>query len=159
MLNQWLNWFADLFSAHVKDQVATGLILVGSVAIGFLVVGLRRGRSSLAWPQVEGIIAGSTIKQKEDGGASAYILYEYCVGGCAYKSSIVTYDAVPATRATAETIVAEYPERSRATVFYNPKNPSIAVLRPGVKLPPYLWGLSFCVILMSAGILLLFGMI
>jgi hypothetical protein len=95
-------------------------------------------RQSRSWPSAQGRITKSdlVVKEKRVGklGKSsrkrkmryASIEYRYQVDGIKYKSNRVTFGMSE----SADELVAEYPYNSSVSVYYDPTDPSSAVLLP-----------------------------
>ena len=127
------------------------------VSIVFVVVGgaavwsgfeLRdRAQRMIRWPSVPGSVTGTDIVADgtfEDGSAAYYprISYKYVVAGKEYSSqrrSLINVGAGRFLRAGLRKTVERYPVGSEVTVFYDPADPSEAILeRPDPVLGPTL---------------------
>lgn len=126
-------------------------LLIGSliIVVAILFSDLPRMIASPGWPTTEGTILYHKfvgVKFKEyDGGfytnIEVYIRYEYSVAGVSYTSlSINSIDTPSQPSSAAE----RFPVEEVVTVYYNPRNPSEAVLEPGfVAVSQAFGGLSF----------------
>lgn len=91
---------------------------------------IARGRRTLAWPSVEGII-------EEPRGAAAddvtlrRIVFSYTVEGRLYRCDIPPPDDTALSPDLAHREVNKYPVGSRVRVHYNPREPAQAILEPG----------------------------
>ena len=98
-----------------------------------------QGSAEPSWPSTDGEIEhAATLYQTSrspSGGLSATykadIAYRYQVNGKDYSSSAITLLDVSSTAGRAQSVVDRYPDRSKVQVFYNPDDPSDAVLEPG----------------------------
>jgi hypothetical protein len=100
----------------------------------------RRGQESLHWPTVQGKIVASQIttdvSRDSDGDEStvhgADIRYRYSVDGVAHESKTVQWagDFKSSGTSWQGKRVAKYPVGAGVTVYYDPRNPAVAVLEP-----------------------------
>jgi hypothetical protein len=127
------------------NLIAGGVFLVVAV----LLTDIPRMIASPGWPTTTGTILYHKfvrVKFKEyDGGfytdTEVYIRYEYTVAGIAYTS--LSIDAID-TLSHPPSYANRFPVGEAVTVYYNPKNPSDAVLEPGfVFISQAFGGLSF----------------
>ncbi len=137
-----------------KRIIATvvGVIFVG-VGVGVVLYGkseYEKARASVDWPSVQGEITESRVhsyrKSPGSGTSSskrkryyeAIVEYQYAVDGQSYTSDGVgMMDGSSTQRSRAERVVRRYPKRKTVTVFYDPAQPEIAVLAPGVSTGNY----------------------
>jgi hypothetical protein len=110
--------------------------------IGFIAT----GRTTASWPSVEGSLVGPRVTWSggvRDGGARQWYVelhYRYEVEGTAYRSR--RFSLGDGTRATglwgsedeARATAREYRAGQPLTVYYDPGDPSSAVLEPGLSL-------------------------
>jgi hypothetical protein len=103
----------------------------------------RAALAAMRWPHTEARILSSVAESRRvlthQGGGNTMIVwspvveYSYQVNGRDHYSSRISFGAdFAADRALAEKTVARYPAGSVATVYYDPANPSSAVLEPRV---------------------------
>ncbi len=86
------------------------------------------------WPSVTGKIlmsrlvrSGSKLKPK--------IVYQYSVGDRTFKGeNIYAGTLILSLSSPASTLIKQYPEGKKVTVYYNPKNPQEAVLKRGINI-------------------------
>ena len=119
----------------------TLLLIVGIIGFVFLILNavflgiiffMRRKMAAVSqWPSTMGTVVISTIEQRSssEGGYTNYpvVQYSYQVGGQAYQG--VKLAPGPEVGGTgAGKVVARYPAGAQVMVFYNPHNPSDAVL-------------------------------
>lgn len=138
-------------------------IAIGGGIFGYAVKIAGKAKQSLSWPSIEGEIAHSAIllqtqtapTQGSEVTVKADISYRYKVNGRNYSSSQISLlDFSSSSSARARTIVSRYPDNSKVDVYYNPADPSEAVLEPGASTGLrilYLVGVTFAVV----GLLLL----
>jgi hypothetical protein len=94
-----------------------------------------KAQQSLSWPSTEGVIAHSAVLwQTRQGSGSTYkadVAYRYKVRGCDYSSERITLADFSSSAGRARGIVSRYPDAAAVTVYYNPVDPSDAVLERG----------------------------
>mgnify|MGYP000179787126 CR=1 FL=1 len=113
--------------------------LVYSIALLGIVINavrqMSRAGASRNWFTTNGQIVDSSVHQESD---SPYFVpvvkYKYRVEGQEYESSRIrfTWTGENTSPWTASKVVNKYPVSKTVRVYYNPKNPSVAVLIPGV---------------------------
>lgn len=92
---------------------------------------------ALGWPSVEGTITKSELAFTESSSNSsstaayADVLYTYEVDGQRYSGSDIDCEVWMASEDTARSQVSEY-EKGPVQVYYDPDEPSEAVLAPGI---------------------------
>jgi hypothetical protein len=97
-----------------------------------IIIYLRNAANAVKnWPSVLGKVTTSRVSYEttDKTNATPFVTYTYDVDGKTYKEgSISPGDLTIADTENAEKVVARYPRGSVVTVYYNPKNPSQAVL-------------------------------
>ncbi len=94
------------------------------VAVCFIVLSaMKKKKAAQAWPSVPGTVTSSRVQQKEDE-SDAVVTYSYAVNGKDYQGNRVGFFS----RDTAQQVVSRYPSGKQVEVFYDPANPSSAVL-------------------------------
>lgn len=114
-------------------------VIIGWLLARYALKMTAKARQSRLWPSTDGEIEhAATLYQTSrspSGGLSATykadIAYRYQVNGKDYSSSAITLLDVSSTAGRAQSIVDRYPDKSKVQVFYNPDDPSDAVLEPG----------------------------
>lgn len=117
--------------------VAAVLGLIALVVLLGAVRGWLAASASRAWPSVSGRVLNSSLirtpRRGTSGGGSyiPMIVYEYQVDGRVYRSQRYSFGTQIGTGFTgiASRVVNQYPEGSAVEVYYNPDNPSEAVLK------------------------------
>jgi hypothetical protein len=135
------------------------LMIIGG--IGALWLGcneLKHGKATKEWPIVEGEIISSKVVEevhRSPGSIDKSITYtpkvqfKYSVEGVNYVSNNIFAgrgEYKSPRRSSAQNIVKKYPEGKKVLVYYNPDNPSEAVLEPGTPpgiYLPFLVGIVF----------------
>lgn len=126
--------------------------LLAAVGLGALALGaldLARAGASTHWPHTAGHIVKSQVGATSASGSgfgldgryhshsvstdSVDIRYTYVVEGRPRTGERLTYDSAPFERSECERIVAQYPVGKGVEVYYDPENPDISLLRPGVR--------------------------
>lgn len=127
--------------AGMIKSLVIGVIFIGA---GFLISFLSQdavemGEASKSWPQVQGSITRSEVVSSRgtDGKTmySADVEYVFQVDGREYQSDKVeaTTGVISSSSSSdADEIVSRYPAGQSVAVFYDPNQPSSAVLTPGV---------------------------
>jgi hypothetical protein len=102
--------------------------------------GILRARESAGWPPTEGRITRSEVVRRTSGTGTdrttayhAEVSYEYLVDGAAYRGDRVAYGDYGGKRKHAQRIVSRYRKGEVVTVYYNPQNPRVCLLEPGLK--------------------------
>lgn len=123
----------------VRD-VALLFALAGIIASAAALVSLVRARAVANWPTVPGVVVSSDLETVPIAGrliryeAVVAISYRYEIEGQSFVGRSVTQGAPPvrAETADAERLLAAYPVDAPVRVFYNPDDPSEAVLEQDV---------------------------
>ncbi len=120
-------------------------------------------RQSASWPTTEGRILSSDVKKGIYRGTriwgtgisyGAAISYEYSLNGESFSSNKVLFGEVSGVSGdAARAYVKKYPKGTRVSVFYDPDNPSVAVLESEVSRSTYLrLGIGVFLIVMLFGV-------
>jgi len=131
---------------------------------------LRRAIASKNWPTTKGRVLSSEIVEPPYGAEAevwmtyrAKIEYKYSVGGKTYLSDKICFaDYRDIGGARAQRIFQKYAAREYVVVHYDPDNPHIAVLEPGLEsgnLPLLVIGLGVGLLLVGLGLLLVLGIL
>lgn len=99
------------------------------------VYNLARQRAASSFPSVDGTIVESKIVEDRDADGTTYtalLRYTYQVAGRDYTADRDRYYTVSVGQRAAQRIVEAHPVGSKVTVYYNPADPSDALLRPGI---------------------------
>lgn len=112
-------------------------ILVGGGIMYAGVTNLRNASASKNWPTVPGKVVISEVdrhrSEKGSTNYSANVVYDYQVEGTTYSAKRVSFgDSRSSNPAGARTIQNKYKLGTEVLVHYSPKDPSLAVLEPGV---------------------------
>ena len=127
-----LNIFEFFYNKPVLILITSAVIFV----IGFLFSDIPTMIVSQGWPATDGTITSNRIvgqKIKQFDGSyytdfEVYIRYQYSVNGFSYSSTSVNSIDSPSYPAN---IADRYPYGRDVIVYYNPRDPSKAVLEPG----------------------------
>ena len=125
-----------------KFRLQTGALALALVGTGFLIwegPGIQREISSRRWPTVEGQIHELVAKTWEGNGNDepeyyGRVLYTYIVADEQYTTDLTDFGPGPKRldRKTALADVRHYRVGSKVRVYYDPDDPSVGVLKPGV---------------------------
>ena len=106
------------------------LIILNAIFLGIIFFMRRRMATVSQWPSTMGSVTMSRVESRSSGdGYTNYpvVQYSYQVGGQAYQGTKLAPG--PEVGGTgAGKVVARYPAGAQVMVFYNPQNPSEAVL-------------------------------
>jgi hypothetical protein len=106
------------------------LVILNAIFIGILFFMRRRMATVSQWPSTMGTVLNSYLeRRRSNNGSTNYpvVQYSYQVGGRTYQSSKLAPG--PEVGGTgAGRVVARYPAGAQVMVFYDPQNPSDAVL-------------------------------
>ncbi len=119
-------------------------ILVGLAVSIYGLIQIWNAWGSISWIAAEGEVTESTIKSTRDSDGTHFspaIRYAYRVDGRDFVGTRVFLgDAYSETDTTyANKYVARYPAGAKVTVYYNPREPSSAVLQRGAFKKTYLF--------------------
>lgn len=121
----------------------------GTLGLILVLVGVLSFWNSLAssrWPTATGEIIESSVNCWGDGDVpaarhQAKIVYRYTVRGQEYEGGRISFrepeNPVKSRPEHPDELVSRYPVRKNVTVFYDPRDPSFAVLEPGAGAAAY----------------------
>ena len=122
------------------------------------VYAVSRGKASLKWPTAKGVIRQSEVSVGRSSGSSGTsygfkVKYEFEVDGSLYAGDTYSFQITTnsANDKGAKALVEEYPNGSLVDVYYNPKDPRVCVLLPGVNGWSYM-GFGVGLVFLLAGI-------
>lgn len=104
--------------------VAAGLL---ATLWGWLII--VKARKTQQWPSVDGQIEESFMDDKE---LFPRVTYSYAIEDRPYKRSMEFPGDVTPSQEFARSYLEKYPLGLRVTVYYNPDNPEVTTLEPGV---------------------------
>ena len=118
-------------SLIVIGILAFVLLILNAVFLGVIFFMRRKMAAVSQWPSTMGTVNASYLERRSssEGGSTNYpvVQYSYQIGGQVYQSTKLAPG--PEVGGTgAGKVVARYPEGAQVMVFYNPQNPSEAVL-------------------------------
>lgn len=131
------------------------MFAVGLVVAGWGLYELKRSRESNGWPSTTGIITHSAIhkveRRRENQTEATYyprIQYQYAVFGKGFTADRIAFGSpYGGEQSKAQAVVDRYPIGGSVAVYYDPDDPSVAVLKAGYSQHAY--------VMMAAG--LMFG--
>jgi hypothetical protein len=103
-------------------------LLVGGFMIYMSIVNGRKAKASLTWTSVAGevVFSGMITDGSDQNTFYPSVTYNYSVNGQPLQSSRVGFNGVKSKK-----MLAKYPKGSRVEVFFDPNQPSTAVLEKG----------------------------
>lgn len=107
----------------------------GAVLVVIGVTSYRRTKNTETWPSTQGMVSATNIRRYNDEGTIRFapeIDYEYTVAGRRYRSSVIRSEVFVSfsDESEAKQFVNVYAVGTEVPVFYDPENPSKAVLQP-----------------------------
>ncbi len=142
-----------------RTKIVVGVLLTLALML-FVTAGWEWyiGADSKSWPQTPGRIVDSRRELTDSGGmqqlpTTSYTVkfaYEYLVDGERYRS-----DRVAISLFAVGGLVETYEEGSVATVYYQPGNPRLSVLQPGVSWATVILYVTVAMLLFGIGVLCL----
>lgn len=128
------------------------LLILNGIFLGILFFMRRRMAVVSQWPSTMGTVMMSTIdwRSSSESGSTAYpvVQYSYQVNGQAYQSTKLAPG--PEVGGTgAQKVVSKYPAGAQVMVFYDPQNPSDAVLE---RKAPAQWLLGLILIIFDCSL-------
>lgn len=152
----------DFSSEHPFIGTALGVAVLVLVMVFF---GLPRAIASAKWPSTEGEIISSYVEEvmnadPEGGGGVSWhprVSYRYSVVGREYTSKNIEAANIGlgTSHQYAREVVERYPMGAQVKVHYDPGNPGVAVLEPGIPNNIGLLGIVIMVAVIGTGALLL----
>ncbi len=103
------------------------VLLLAAIFVGAIVYQSKKNKAAAQWPAVQGrIVQSEVFRSHNDDGPTdePLITYEYVAGGKTYRSRRVKFSFKPQTQPTLK----KYPMGAVVPVYYDPSNPSEAVL-------------------------------
>ncbi|SRR5258708_2794601 len=122
-----MNILSNPVVASVFYPLAIGIFIVG-VFGGVLKA--KKASATPDWPVVEGHILSSKFIRGVEQADIAKVIYEYEVSGQNFQSALLHFGSLfsDLRNRGAKSVVENYPVGTLVKVYYNPKNPSEAVL-------------------------------
>jgi hypothetical protein len=127
-------------------RFAVVMIVAGLTVLGWGAIELKRAHVSSTWPSTTATVIRASVReqdqrQENETGASYYptIQYAYSALGEHFIGERIAFGGVAAgSLSQARQILDQYPTGKLVTVYYDPNDPSAAVLKAGYRLPAYL---------------------
>ncbi len=126
------------WSYYSRGKLIVGgtiLLLIGLVILAIGVPEAVTGIQSLGWPSVQGTITRSILTISLDSRSSyVNISYSYSVNGVDLTGNSISTAGVGYTFSESSTnaLLNQYPQGATVKVYYDPGDPSMAVLQPGI---------------------------
>lgn len=111
----------------------------------------KKSAAAKQWPFTMGIVLSSAVEKhryRRRDVNHAIVRYSYRVGERTYQNAKVSLGP-PASGREAKKVVARYPVGAQVMVFYNPQDPTEAVLEKKDSTPLKLWLMLIILVLMS----------
>lgn len=154
------------------EVVGWPIIIIFSAAwIGFVffLAKLPRTIKSKSWPIVEGRVIRSVLKKRESRGGSGNVgvvkvfdidlLYEYSVNGVLYRSKRDSFFHLKGnSEKFFRNLAKRYHVDKIVNVYYNPRQPKISVLEPGISSGVVFLFVFFIIVIVSIGSVILVKM-
>jgi hypothetical protein len=144
------------------------LLFLGAIVLllSTVIFELPKSIASLAWPTTEGVVLSSDIHlmtgwSEDSEGWAPSVSYRYSVNGREYVSGNIEIQDVGNgnTDYLAYQVIQRYPVGERVKIYYNPGDPTIAVLEPGIPDNEPLWVLLITTATVTGAILLILGLL
>jgi hypothetical protein len=126
--------FADAFAL----RLAAGLVFlaVAAVLVWLLRQAMQRAADSAHWPSADGSVIAASMQVVAGAEQSRFrplVEYAYCVGGRDYRGSRIQWGNLIdlPSRSAAAKVVGHYRTGTTVKVYYDPRQPRVAVLQPG----------------------------
>lgn len=163
-----MNNFFDMGGMSISGLVIVPFVIVALVMGGIAVRGQMRARASRNWPMAVGKVLFATVDARRSRSGSGYstnyypnVIYEYVVNGQRFQNNQM-YSGVQyglGSYKRVEQKVAKYPPGSTVQVYYNPENPSQAVLEQSAPGSKILWFVVlFILVMVAISVAFTFGM-
>ncbi len=126
-----------------------GIIFI-CIGVGILIIGfpnIKFSKESSHWPTTTGVVVLSEIKEYQSNRTDNFsgivygphILYEYYLDDIKYLSDRYTFSPIRyGNPDNVKKIVDLFNTGEKITVYYNPKNPKISVLKSGTNISSYI---------------------
>lgn len=116
---------------------------IGAVIMFFGWRTVANAQASASWPSVPGQVISSTVTRQSDSDGSVSfspeVSYRYQVGSQSYQGRRIKFgENAYGFRARAQSVADRYPVGHSVSVYYDPADPNLSVLEPGVSLGSYI---------------------
>ena len=120
----------------LRMSIGFALLAVALFLLWFFRHSMHRAAESMHWPIVEGSVVAASMKvtaSTEQPRFRPLVEYAYSVGGRDYRSSRIQWGALTdlPSRSAAAKVVGHYQTGKPIKVYYDPRQPRVAVLQPG----------------------------
>jgi len=117
---------------------------LGIFTVAYMARAVARARASVAWPTTEAVVVRSEVVASTTTSGTGgpvgrtmtthdpEVSFEYEVAGQRYRSHRIIFVDINYRYDDAKATVERYPVGSRVTAYYDPRNPKVAVLEPGM---------------------------
>lgn len=151
---------------HKRPFLLTLSAGMAILLLATIIFKLPRAIASLNWPTAKGVVISSEVYEGCCGEYSEgwwpRVSYHYSVNGRTYVSDRIEVEDVGSGNNSyfAERTVQRYPQGEHVQVYYDPRNPAIAVLEPGIPdNAGTLWPTLIAAVTAAGGILVAAGLL
>lgn len=132
----------------MKKNVVFAIIFI-CIGVGVTILGsrvLKKSKASTGWPTVEGTVTSAETRiarhpagDRARSSTKAVVVYSYSVEGIKYSSDRISFVQDGAGSGhEAHQIVRRYPFGKKVKVYFNPDDPRVSVLEPGMSLSSFM---------------------
>ena len=136
------------------------LLLMNAIFLGIIVATQRKMKAVQSWSSTMGTVSNSYLERRRSskGGSVSYpvVQYSYQVGSQAYHGSKIAPGVAVGGTGSGK-VVGRYPVGAQVVVFYDPQNPSDAVLERKAHAQWIMWLVLAIMDLMLCGMAVAFG--
>jgi hypothetical protein len=127
----------------VIGSIGFVILILNAIFLGIIFSTRRKMTAVTQWPSTLGTVLMSTLERRRSANNNGYtnypvVQYSYQVGGQAYQSTKLA-PGPEVGGSGAGNVVARYPAGAQVMVFYNPQNPSEAVLETKASAQWVIW--------------------
>ena len=110
-------------------------VVIGVIVLVFGVIVRQHAMRSRLWPVAPGVVTESSLYGGRKGNSKkARIFYRYAVNGQTYRGDVVSFGRLFLDDQSEW--VARYPQSAMVDVHYDPQDPGVSVLEPGLGSSP-----------------------
>jgi hypothetical protein len=144
------------------------MLVLGVVVLvfGTIFFDLPKAIASIGWSTTEGVVISSEVREECCGedteGWWPSVSYQYSVSGAEYVSDNIEVQDVGSsnTDSFAQEVIQRYPVGKRVQVYYNPQDPAVSVLEPGIPNNDVgFWGVLIVAVIGGGVVFLVIGLL
>jgi hypothetical protein len=145
----------------VVGSIVLVVLVLNAIFLGIIFSTRRKMAAVSQWPSTLGTVSMSTLEQRRSSDNNGYtnypvVQYSYQVGGQLYQGMKIA-PGMEVGGSGAGNVVARYPAGAQVMVFYNPQNPSDAVLETKAPAQWIMWLVLVITNLMLCGMASIFA--